>query len=63
MQHQAADFSQRVIAEPRRHIRGSPSTALRESDCGTFRDGATVRVESAFGGKAEVEIRGRHFRF
>ena len=57
MQRQAADFSQRVIAEPRRHIRGSLSAALRESDCGTFRDG------SAFGGKAEVEIRGRHFRF
>jgi hypothetical protein len=37
--------------------------AVHESACGTFQTWRDVRVESAFGGKAEFEIRGRHFRY
>jgi hypothetical protein len=36
--------------------------AVHESGCGTFRTWRDVRLESAFGGRAEVEFRGRQVR-
>jgi hypothetical protein len=39
------------------------SAAVHESASGPFRTSRDVRSESAFGGKAEVEIRDRHVSF
>jgi len=36
--------------------------AVHESGCGTFRTWGDVRSESAFGGKAEVCLKGRQVR-
>ncbi len=37
--------------------------AVHESVVGTFRTSRDVRLESAFGGRAEVEFRGRQVCF